>query len=71
MAKIEHKIDLLQEQIKSIEESGFYTEKEMDQKTYPLKQELEALIKEHSLQNHNKAVHTYAMAIFESKTSTK
>ena len=67
----EDKIDLLLEQIKSIEESGFYTEKEMDKKTYPLRQELESLLKQDSLQNHNKSVMTYALAIFENKKPTE
>ena len=37
------KIELVQEQIESLEKSGFYTEKEMDQRSYPLRRELELL----------------------------
>jgi uncharacterized protein YlaN (UPF0358 family) len=37
------KIELLQEQIENLEKSGFFTEKEIDTKCYPLREELKAL----------------------------
>lgn len=40
------KLQLISDQLNEIEHSGFYTEKEIDSKTYPLYQELE------TLQNH-------------------
>lgn len=41
---IESKKELLQEQIENLEKSGFFTEKEMDRLTNPLRKELEDLI---------------------------
>jgi hypothetical protein len=37
------KLQLIVDQIHNIERSGFYTEKEIDSKTFPLYQELETL----------------------------
>lgn len=39
---IKSKIELLQEQITDLEQSGYYTEREMDDLSYPLRQELES-----------------------------
>jgi molecular chaperone GrpE (heat shock protein) len=38
---LQHKIDLLQEQIDNLERSGFFTEKEMDNASRSLRVELE------------------------------
>ncbi|MEZ0182624.1 hypothetical protein AB9T89_10290 [Flavobacterium oncorhynchi] len=43
---IKSKIDLLQEQIDNLERSGFFTEKEMDNATFSLRQEKEAFEKQ-------------------------
>lgn len=40
------KIELLQEQIQNLEKSGYFTEKEMDKLSYPLRQELEVMEKQ-------------------------
>ena len=40
------KIELLQEQIHNLENSGFFTEKEMDRLSFPLRNELESLRKQ-------------------------
>ena len=40
------KIELLKEQIHNLEKSGHFTEKEIDSRSYPLRQELEALRKQ-------------------------
>ena len=40
---IAQRIDLLQKQIDNLEKSGFFTEKEMDKLTFPLREELEGL----------------------------
>jgi hypothetical protein len=37
------RIPLLQDQIDNLEKSGHFTEKEMDSKTFPIREELEAL----------------------------
>ena len=43
---IAQRIDLLQEQIDNLEKSGFFTEKEMDNLSCPLRQELSSLKKQ-------------------------
>jgi hypothetical protein len=43
---IASKIDLIQEQIDNLEKSGFFTEKEMDKFSFPLRQELISLKKQ-------------------------
>jgi hypothetical protein len=40
---LKSKIELLQEQIDNLEKSGFFTEKEMDKLSFPLKMEQTAL----------------------------
>ncbi len=67
--QINDKIDLLKEQIASIERSGFYTEKDIELKTKSLKQELDYLMKEETLRSHNKATLKYSIAVFASKSS--
>jgi len=47
------KIELLQEQIQNLEKSGHFTEKEIDSRSYPLRQELEALNKQLTISNIN------------------
>lgn len=39
---LQHKIDLLEDQIENIERSGFFTEKEIDQSTASLRMQLAA-----------------------------
>lgn len=39
---LQHKIDLLEEQIENLERSGFFTEKEIDQATASLRMQLAA-----------------------------
>lgn len=47
--------DLLQEQIDNLEKSGFFTEKEMDSLSFPLRQELESLNKQLTIAKLNEA----------------
>jgi hypothetical protein len=67
MANIKDRIDLLQEQIEDIEKSGFYTEKEINQMVKPLNIELQELIKQDSLKNHENARMTFAFEVFKSQ----
>lgn len=43
---LQSKTELLQDQIESIERSGFFTEKEIDRMTSPLREELKSLQKQ-------------------------
>ena len=57
------KIELVQEQIESLEKSGFYTEKEMDQRSYPLRRELELLQSQISITETSKTAANYGISI--------
>jgi hypothetical protein len=45
MDNLNEKIALIEEQIENLERSGYFTEKEMDRLSFPLRDELEALKK--------------------------
>lgn len=52
---IHSKIELLEEQIENIERSGYFTEKEMDRLSAPLREELENLKKQLNLYGMDQA----------------
>jgi hypothetical protein len=54
-------IELLQEQIESIERSGHFTEKEIDSKVAPLRMELAILQHTKAHQEFSKSVYKYGM----------
>jgi hypothetical protein len=62
---LKSKIDLLQEQIDSIEKSGFYTEKEIDSKVYPYRIELEILKYQLSFSKLSKSIHKYEINLIQ------
>ena len=57
------KIELVQERIESLEKSGFYTEKEMYQRSYPLRRELELLQSQISITETSKTAANYGISI--------
>lgn len=59
------RIELLQEQIHNLENSGFFTEKEMDKLASPLRDELEALKKQLTASNLNEAGLEYGLTPVE------
>ena len=65
------KIELVQEQIESLEKSGFYTEKEMDQRSYPLRRELELLQSQISITETSKTAANYGISIEKMIEGTK
>jgi prefoldin subunit 5 len=55
---LQHKIDLLQEQIDNLERSGFFTEKEMDNAVRSLRVELETYKLSKAFSNFKKALNS-------------
>lgn len=58
---LKSKIELLQEQIDNLEKSGFFTEKEMDKRLFPLQVELASLQIQLTASEHGL---TFRQAIF-------
>lgn len=59
------KIELLQEQIHSIEKRGFFTEKDMDSKAAPLRMELAILQQSLALSIFSKSIYKYGLTLIE------
>ena len=55
------RIELLHEQIHNLENSGFFTEKEIDNQSYPLRQELEVLKRQLTHSNIDEAGTNYGL----------
>jgi hypothetical protein len=60
---ISPKIDLLQEQIENLVNSGHFTEKEIDSKSHPLRMELAILKHQKALNEFSNSVSKYGMSL--------
>ena len=54
---LQHKIDLLEEQIENLERSGFFTEKEIDQATAFIRMQLAILKEAKAFADFKKSLH--------------